>query len=568
MTFWQWIQRAILKPYLLQRSSKPKHAASAESDRSRPPRIDGDLRQMVDALNGLLGDNDDFVSRSFHLFGTHPACLFYFASLVNSETINREVLKPLMNTPPHADSFPPRMSQLKEMMLRDQLYFAECEWVDDFSTMIEALMRGSSVILIDGIHAALLLHTRNFEQRTIDEPKTEQVIRGPRDGFNERLDTNLALLRYRLPTEQLKVKTMKIGRMTKTKVAVCYLEGLTNPDLLQEVLRRLSKIDTDGILDAGNLEQYISDNRWTPFPLLQSTERPDKTVAALLEGRVAILTDGSPFALLAPVLFSVFYQVASDYIEKSLVASFLRLSRFVAIIFSLIFPSLYVSIISFNPELIPTDFAVAVAGGRYGVPFPAVVEVLVMEIAMEVLREATIRMPQQVGGALSIVGVLVVGEAAVQAGFASPITVVVIALTTIGSFATPAYDAALALRILRFFLVILAGMFGLYGVMAGLILITNHLLSLKSFGVPYFSPVIPFNFRGLKDSLFRSQLWHLSRRPEMYHPLNMTRVGDETRDFVQQEPHNVLDPGSYAARRNKDGTSSSSDRHRNGHDDH
>jgi spore germination protein KA len=561
MTLWQRIQQFFLKP-----SKRPKQAGASEP--SRAPSISGDLRQTASAISDLLGDNDDFVSRRFHLFGAYPANLFYFSSLVDADTIHREILKPLMAPLPRADSAPVRVSHLKEMLLRDQLYFSEGEWVTDFSTMIEALMKGYSAILVHGIDAALLLKTRNIDQRAIDQPKTEQVIRGPREAFNERLDTNLALLRYRLPTEKLKVKTMKLGRLTKTKVAVCYLEGVTNPSLVQEVMRRLSKIDIDGVLDSGYLEQFLSDNRWTPFPLLQSTERPDKIAAALLEGRVAIFSDGSPFALIAPVLFSVFYQVVSDYIEKSVVSSFIRLSRFIALVFSLIFPSLYVSIISFNPELIPTEFAVAVAGGRAGVPFPAVIEVLVMEIAMEVLREATIRMPQQVGGALSIVGVLVVGEAAVEAGFASPITVVVIALTTIGSFATPAYDAALALRILRFSLVILAGIFGLYGVMAGLILIANHMLSLKSFGAPYFSPVIPWSAKGAKDSLFRGQLWKLNKRPESYRTLNTTKVGKETRNLVRQEPHNILDPVSYEGRRNNDGTSSPGDRHRGGDGDH
>lgn len=523
---------------------------------------------MASTVSELLGDNDDFVSRQFHLFGTIPANLIYFSSLVDSDTINREVLRPLMASSPRADSDPARVSDLKDFLLYDQLYFAQGEWVTDFSTMIEALMTGYSVILVHGIKAALLLNTQKIDQRSIDQPKTEQVIRGPREGFIERLETNLALLRYRLPTEKLKVKTMKIGRLTRTKVAVCYLDGIANPALVQEVQRRLSKIDIDGILDSGYLEQFLSDNRWTPFPLLQNTERPDKAASALLEGRVAIIADGSPFALMAPVLFSVFYQVVSDYVEKSVVSSFIRLSRLVAIIFSLIFPSLYVSIISFNPELIPTEFAVAVAGGRAGVPFPAVIEVLVMEISMEVLREATIRMPQQVGGALSIVGVLVVGEAAVEAGFASPITVVIIALTTIGSFATPAYDAALALRILRFSLVILAGIFGLYGVMAGLILIANHMLSLKSFGVPYLSPVIPGNAQGMKDSLFRGQLWTLNKRPASYQPLDTTKLGKETQEFVQQEPHNILDPGVHNGRRDGNGTSSSSDRDRGGDGHH
>lgn len=568
MTLWQRIQQYFAKP-----TNQPNLAASGEPEPAGTRPIDGDLLRTAGAINDLLGKNDDFVNREFQLFGVHPANLLYFSCLVDPDMINQEILKPLMV--PRAeheggrDGDPDRVSGLsasdiKEMLLRDELYFGQGEWVTDFAAVIDDLMKGSSVILVHGIEAALVLKTRDIAQRGIEQPKTEQLVRGPREGFIERLETNLALLRYRLPTEQLIVKTMKIGRLTKTIVAICYLEGIANPALVQEVMRRLSKIDIDGVLDSGTLEQIISDNRWTPFPLLQNTERPDKTAAALIEGRVAILADGSPFALVAPVLFSVFYQVVSDYIEKSIVSSFLRLSRLVAIIFSLIFPSLYVSIISFNPELIPTEFAVAVAGGRAGVPFPAVIEVLVMEVAMEVLREATIRMPQQVGGALSIVGVLVVGEAAVQAGFASPITVVIIALTTIGSFATPAYDAALALRILRFSLIILAGIFGLYGVMAGLILIANHMLSLKSFGVPYFSPVVPVDAQGLKDSLFRAQLWTMHQRPSVYRPLNKTKVGQVTQDFVQQEPHNVLDLGAKEGRTDNVGTSSSGDRNRNG----
>jgi spore germination protein KA len=558
MTLWQRMLRNFLKT-----STKPKHAASGRSpEPARDPSLTGDLRQTARAFSDLLGENDDFISREFHLFGVYPANLIYFSSLVDPETVNREILKPLMTSPSRADVCPVPVSHLKETLLHDLLYFAEGEWVDEFQTAIEALMRGASVIIVDGIEAALLLNTRKVDKRSIEQPYTEQVIRGPREGYIEPLETNLSLLRYRLPTAKLKVKSLKIGRMTKTKVAVCYLEGITNPKLVQEVLRRLSQIDIDGILDSGYLEQFLSDNRWTPFPLMQTTERPDKTAAALMEGRVAILTDGSPFALLAPVVFSVFYQVVSDYIEKSLISSFIRLSRFVALIFSLIFPSLYVSVISFNPELIPTEFAVAVAGGRAGVPFPAVIEVLLMEISMEVLREATIRMPQQVGGALSIVGVLVVGQAAVEAGFASPITVVIVALTTIGSFATPAYEAAQALRILRFPLVILAGIFGLYGVMAGLILITNHMLSLKSFGIPYFSPVIPGNVQGMKDSIFRSQLWMLKKRPEIYRTLNTTKVGNESQAF--QPPHNTLDPVGYEGRQEEHGTSASGDRRRGG----
>jgi spore germination protein KA len=365
------------------------------------------------------------------------------------------------------------------------------------------------------------------------------------------LDTNLSLLRYRLPTPDFRVKTLRLGRVTKSKVAVCYLDGIVNPQLVEEVLHRLSIVDIDGVLDAGYLEQFIEDNHYSPFPQIQNTERPDKAVANMLEGRVIIMVDGSPFALMMPIVFSQLYQTVEDYSERFLLSSFIRLARLVALVFSLIFPSLYVALISFNPELIPTAFAVAVSGARSGVPFPAVIEVLVMEVSMEVLREATLRLPQQVGGALSIVGVLVIGQAAVSAGFVSPITVVIIALTTIGSFATPAFNVALALRMLRFPLILLAGIFGLYGVMIGLIVIANHMLSLKSFGVPYMSPIVPGNAQGMKDTLTRFPLWFMPKRPAFLHTLNDTRMGKKAQG-LNHLPNNTLDPIKVGNERNNE----------------
>ena len=277
-------------------------------------------------------------------------------------------------------------------------------------------------------------------------------------------------------------------------------------------------------MDVGYVEQFIEDQPFSPFPTIQNTERPDKTAAALLEGRVAIMSEGSPFALIVPCFFNQFYHTVDDYTERFLIGSFIRIIRLLALITSLIFPALYVSLISFNPELIPTEFAVAIAGGRAGVPFPTFIEVLMIEISMEVLREATLRLPQVIGGALSIVGVLIIGQAAVSAGFASPITVVIVAFTTIGSFATPAYNAASALRLLRFPLILLAGTFGLYGVMLGLLFICNHLLALESFGSPFLSPFVPASRQGMKDLFIRGPLWWMRKRPSHLNPQDPDRL--------------------------------------------
>lgn len=522
------------------RSRKGKSADKPVTKQVEGRNISESLEETTSSIKDLLGGSDDFIVHSFQIFGQHGAVLFYFTDITDHVVINNTILKPLKYGPPHIDVESIPLHALRDTLLEDTLYHSEGFAERNISILIDSLLRGQSVVVIDGLNEAIVIETRKISQRSIEQPATEQVIRGAREGFIESLGTNISLLRYRLQTPDFRVKSMQIGTKTKSKVAVCYMEGITNPGIVREVNKRLSTIDIDAVLDAGYLEQFIEDNHWSPFPQIQYTERPDKVVANLLEGRVAIMVDGSPMALIVPTVFSQFYQTVEDYTERYVLMSAIRMSRLVALIFSLVFPSLYVAIISFNPELIPTEFAVAVAGGRAGVPFPAVIEVLVIEISMEVLREATIRLPQQVGGALSIVGVLVIGQAAVAAGFSSPITVVIIALTTIGSFATPAYNAALALRILRFPLIILAGVFGLYGVMVGLILITNHLLSLKSFGVPYLSPFVPGNVQGMRDLLTRGPLWKMKNRPSFLHTQDITRLGDNMIDQVDHASNNIM----------------------------
>ncbi|WP_141501191.1 spore germination protein [Paenibacillus luteus] len=517
---------------------------SSVLDRHKGEKISTQMEQTISFIQNILGVNEDLTIRRFHVFGQHPAVIIYFSNMVNQSTINVDIVKPLMYVPNHLIGCSIEIGQLIDVLQNDALYHGESKLESELTALIESILRGETVVVVEGLDKAFLLGTRNIDKRAIDQPATEQVIRGPREGFIEPLGTNISLIRYRLQSPDLRVDTMEIGRRTKSKVAVCYMDGITNPKLVKEVNRRLSKIDIDGVLDSGYLEQFIEDNHYSPFPQVQYTERPDKVVANLLEGRVSILVDGSPLALVVPTVFSQFYQTVEDYTERYLLMSSIRLARLIALMFSLIFPSIYVSIISFNPELIPTDFAVAVAGGRAGVPFPAIIEVLIIEISMEVLREATIRLPQQVGGALSIVGVLVIGQAAVSAGFASPITIVIIALTTIGSFATPAYNAALALRLLRFPLIILAGTFGLYGVMIGLILIANHLLSLKSFGVPYLSPLVPTEFQGLKDLIIRGPLWAMNKRPSFLQPMDATKMKANELDISTDQTSNPLDPNN------------------------
>ena len=513
MTFWQAFTK--------------KRKTQSQRYIEAPPLIknnenDSKILLYMDTVNNIkqqFSNEHDFRAREIDVFGEIPATLFYLCSLVDKESISKDVIQPLLAAPDeYYDKFQQDKEQknenISELILKKCLYHAEVQMKDQMSAIVTDLLRGNTILLMDGIQNAIIINTKKVDKRSITQPETEQVIRGPRDGFIESLETNIALLRERIPIQDFKVKPLEIGSLTKSSVCLFYIDGIANPSLIRDVEERLSRIDIDRILDAGYIEQFIQDNPRSPFPQVKNTERPDVAVGNLLEGRAVLMVDGSPFALIVPATFIMFYQSSEDYNERTNMMSIIRFIRFVSIVFSLITPSAYVAVISYHPELIPTAFSVAITSGRAGVPFPAVIEVFLMEAAMEILREATVRMPKQVGGALSIVGVLVVGQAAVMAGFVSPITVVVIAITTIGSFSTPAYSMATGFRMMRFPLLFLTGLLGIYGLILGLIVIVNHLISLRSFGVPYFSPLSPMNWGALRDTLIRAPLRWLIDRPE------------------------------------------------------
>ncbi len=300
---------------------------------------------------------------------------------------------------------------------------------------------------------------------------------------------------------------MSIGELSQTDVAIAYIEGLATEALLDEVRTRLSRIQIDGILESAYIEEFIEDAPYSPFPQIQNTERPDIVIANLLEGKVAILVDNTPFALIVPMTFWNGLQAVEDYYERFIYTSFIRFIRYILFNITMYLPSIYVALITYHPKLIPTTLLISIAAARDSVPFPTIIEALLMELVFEGLREAGIRLPKAVGSAVSIVGALVVGQAAVQAGIVSSPMVIIVATTGIASFSIPRYNLGTALRLVRFPMLILAGMFGLYGIVIGFIVLTIHLVNLRSFGVPYFNPVAPQIPEDLKDVLLRSPRW-------------------------------------------------------------
>ncbi|WP_243653067.1 spore germination protein [Tumebacillus sp. BK434] len=486
--------------------------------------LDGDalsaaLDQNIAWLKKHLGHSDDVVVREF-CYGGDPrlrAAILMIDGLTNSNRIHEDVLRSMMLTAP-GDAQDPAFapSEAAQYLMKNTLPVGELRAVVRLRDVIKVVLTGDTALLLDGCQEALVISAKGWAKRSVDEPKSESVVRGPRDAFGETLRINTALLRRRIKDPDLRIKNFTVGARSNTDVAVVYIEGVAQQGIIDEIERRITEIELDGVFEGGYIEQFIEDNHWSPFPQIQNTERPDKAAANLLEGKAVILVDGSPYALIAPSVLTQFYHSPEDYYERFLISTLLRFIRALSMTMALLLPSLYISFSSFHPEMIPSKLVIAMAAGRATVPFPSVVEAFAMEVSIEILREASVRLPGPIGPTIGIVGALIVGEAAVQAGIVSPIMVIVVALTTIGSFAAPSYNAAIALRMLRFPIMLLAAMFGLYGVMLFLIIIVVHLCSLKSFGVPYLSPFTQGTFRALGDSMIRIPLYKMTKRPDVF----------------------------------------------------
>lgn len=491
-------------------------------------RFAADLDKNLQMLKERLGEGKDVVWRNFTIGASGAkGALLYVDGLTDKTTLQEQVLKPLVvlsTEYPEGKQF--RGSFGLEKIMDHLLSAGGVKREEDVDKAVISVLAGDTLLLLQHSSYGLIVSTRGWSSRSIAEPSTEALIRGPRDGFVETLMVNIALVRRRLRDERLVVDLRQLGQRSRTDVAVLYIKDLAPPELVKEVNQRLDQIDVDALIEAGYIEQLIEDNIWSPFPQLQHTERPDKVVGSLLEGRVAILVDNSPFALLLPATLPVLYQSPEDYYERWQVASFARLLRFIASFFSVLTPAAYIAITSYHPGMLPTKLALAIASTRGGVPFPAFIEAILMEISFELLREAGARLPRAIGQTVSIVGGLVIGNAAVQAGIASPIMIIIVAITAIASFTIPHYNVASGLRLMRFPLMLAAAMLGMYGVILGFILLNIHFVRLKSFGVVYIQPAVPFNLRDWKDVVIRLPWQAMKLRPSTFNARDEVRMGD------------------------------------------
>lgn len=490
-------------------------------------RLNKDLGKNIKAVVEAFGQSRDVVVRRFRAGdgGEITVAVMYIDGLADKNLVNNSIMREMMQCFKEDDTEPNLLSgdRLFDKLTEFILPVADIRHTTDFDSLISGLMSGDTIILIDGCDRGLAVGSEGWDRRGIEEPSSQTVVRGSKEGFTETLGVNTALIRRRIKDPNLRLETKSIGRRTRTGVAVMYIKGIANESIVNEVHERLDKIDIDGILESGYIEELIEDETFTLFPTVFNTERPDVAVGGLLEGRIALLVDGTPFVLLVPAVFVHFFQTSEDFSQRSGISTLLRLLRYFCFALSLLVPSLYVAITTFHQEMIPTRLLISLAAQREGIPFPAIMEAFLMEVTFEILREAGIRMPRAVGQAVSIVGALVLGEAAVQAGIVSPAMVMVVSITAISSFAIPLFDFAVSSRIIRFILMILGATFGLYGIAIGLLAIVLHLCSLRSFGVSYMLPLAPFVAADQGDALIHLPRWKFFRRQRLIAQKDMVR---------------------------------------------
>ncbi|OES46609.1 spore germination protein [Domibacillus iocasae] len=487
--------------------------------------IGSSLAANVDKIRQKTGYSSDLVIRLINIGPQSEIkiAVLYVKGMVDSQSINDFLIEQIMKNKALQEKIMP--NEALDIITEEAVALGGVKSVQDWEELFTVLMAGNTILLIDGINKALSASTQGGARRSVQESTTNVSVRGSKEAFTESIETNTAMVRRIINNPNLWTESMKIGKMTKTEVSIMYINGIAKNEIVEEVRKRLKRINIDGILESGYIEQLIEDQTLTTFPTVHHTERPDCVAGNLLEGRIAILVNGTPFVLLVPALFIDFFQSVEDYYERFDISTALRFLRTVTFLISLIAPAVYIAATTFHQEMIPTQLAIIIAAQRESVPFPAFVEALIMEVTFEILREAGIRMPKAIGSTVSIVGALVIGQAAVQAGIVSPAMVIIVSMTAIASFATPSYAVAISARLVRFVFMISAATFGFYGIILAFIMLTVHLCSLRSFGVPYMSPLAPFIPGEAGDTILRKPIWAYSKRPHLISGENKVSEG-------------------------------------------
>lgn len=490
------------------KKNKSENAGKGAGQETKDFVLTSSLDRNVKTIKTLFEDVDilrvRFIENNFDR--TLRCCIIYCDGLVNSDIISKNLVKPLM-----LSRVSPSGSDFLDTVINRIVQVCEAKKISSIPDIVEAVSYGNTILFIEGQDQAVLLDTKSFLTRSVIEPDNEKTLLGPRDGFTESLMGNLSLIRRRMLTADLKMKSMVLGTRTRTKVYVCYMDSLVNKQILAQLYSRLNAIDIDGILDVNYITEQIMDAPWSPFRTVGYTERPDVVSGKLLEGRIAIFVDGTPVVLTVPYLFIENFQSCEDYYMNFFYTSFSRMLRIVGFLLTITVPGLYISIGAFHHEMFPLQLFISIAADRKGVPLPAALEAFVMLILFDILKETGARMPSTIGQALSIVGALVIGQAAVAAKLVAAPMVIIVALTGITGLLVPKLNAPTIY--LRLLLLFLSSMFGFFGLMLGMTCVIIHILNLYSFGVPQVMLNRNLQYQNIKDTIIRAPWWQMIRRP-------------------------------------------------------
>jgi spore germination protein KA len=512
----------------------------SEKDKKSPQSQPAEETALVPELQANLArlrrefdipQNQDVVIREFVIGKKMNAAIVFMDGMADKTTINDFILRQLM-TEEHFNGFasesPPDLKYITDHILS----INQVTTIHDYGKIIGQILNGLTALLIDGCAESLVIETRGFEKRSIGKPITELAVKGSQEAFTENLRTNITLIRRIIKNNQLISEIFPLGKRNKINCGLIYLKGVANPALVKEVKRRIRFLDIDYIGGTGMLENLIEDNPWAPFPQTLSTERPDRATSFIMEGKVLLIVEGTPFAAAMPVGFFQMIQTSEDAFLRWQYGAFLRLIRLLGIFVALLVPGMYIALTLYHQEAIPTDLLAAIVKARENVPFPTIMEVLLMEISFELIREAGLRMPGLIGNTLGIVGALILGQAAVAANIVSPILVIIVALTALGSFTVPNYVFSFGIRIARFGFVLLGAIAGFYGITAGIAVFGGLVCGMKSFGVPFLAPVTPKTNTN-PDIIIRQPIFKQNDRPDFNNPVDSKRTGPKVRGWIK-----------------------------------
>ncbi len=463
------------------------------------------LKENITYIKEIFKNDDILRTRELTTPTGVKCALFFFDGMVNNEVLNESVVRPLLT---FSDEY---IGSKADFAVEHILFTAETGVFENLTDMLRSLLYGDTLILFDGDSKAVTVNTKGWRTRGISEPGDERVLQGPREGFDEAVMLNLAMLRRKLSTPDLKAEFVQSGRRTDTRMFICYLESVVNRTALNELKKRIKKIDIDSILDANYINELINENRFSIFKTAGTTERPDIVAARLLEGRVALFIDGTPVILTVPYLFSENFQSDDDYYQNYTVAFIGRIMRYISFILAISIPSVFLALISHHKQLIPTSLYLTISASRNSLPFPSVLECLLLILIFELLRETGLRVPQSMGSALSIVGGLVIGQASVEAKIVSAPMLIAVAAGGIAGLMVQKLKGAVFYS--RIILVLLCYFFGLTGYFVGITALFAIIFSLNSFGTDYTASLNEFSFQSLKDTVFRAPWFKMKTRP-------------------------------------------------------